>query len=214
MAGARGPIDVEQLATLMRIANWDLRALVERDPALDGMATTFTGLFLSPAGVLLLAHTGDSRAYLLRDGAMSRETRDDSFVQLLIDSGIVGPADAAFHPHRNVITASLRGGEDDRIALTELPARPGDRWLLCSDGVTDYLPDQELIDVLAAGGPQTAADAIVRLALTAGSRDNVTAVVCDVVADAAWDDRPIFSGSAGDRFTESVDEAPGGRESA
>ena len=204
MAGARGPIEVEQLATLMRIANWDLRALVERDSALDGMATTFTGVFVSPAGKILLAHTGDSRAYLLRDGAMSRETRDDSFVQLLVDSGVVGQADAASHPQRNVITASLRGGEDDRIAVTERPARHGDRWLLCSDGVSDYVPDDALIDVLTAGAPQEAADAVVQLALEAGSRDNVTAVVCDVAEDVAPHRRPVFHGAAQDRFSESI----------
>nr|WP_133544967.1 protein phosphatase 2C domain-containing protein [Microbacterium sp. BK668] len=212
MAGAREPIEVEQLATLLRIANWDLRALVERDPALDGMATTFTGLFVAPGGTLLLAHTGDSRAYLLRDGAMSRETRDDSFVQLLVDSGVVRPADAAFHPQRNVITASLRGGEDDRIALMEPSVRVGDRWLLCSDGVSDYVPDEELVALLAQGDAQTAAEAVVGLALTAGSRDNVTAVVGDVVPDPAWTVRPVFHGAARDRFTESLDG--GNRESA
>ncbi|QIG41330.1 serine/threonine-protein phosphatase [Microbacterium sp. 4R-513] len=206
VAGARGPVDVEQLATLLRIANWDLRALVERDPSLDGMATTFTGLFVSPAGILLLAHTGDSRAYLLRDGAMSRETRDDSFVQLLIDSGVVQPADAAFHPHRNVITASLRGAEDDRIALIERPARAGDRWMLCSDGLSDYVPDQEIIGLLAVGDAQAAADSIVALALAAGTRDNVTVVVADIVDDPEWAHRPAFYGSASGRFIESLDE--------
>lgn len=204
MAGARGPIDGDQLATLMRIANWDLRALVERDPALDGMATTFTGVFFSSAGAILLAHTGDSRAYLLRDGAMSRETRDDSFVQMLVDSGVVGQADAASHPQRNVITASLRGGEDDRIAVAERPARRGDRWLLCSDGVSDYVPDDAIIEVLAAGAPQAAAAAVVQLALEAGSRDNVTAVVCDVVEQVAGTRGPVFHGAARDRFSESI----------
>jgi protein phosphatase len=202
VAGLRGAVDAPQLATLLRIANWDLRARVERDPSLDGMATTFTGLFASPTGAILLAHTGDSRAYLLRGGAMSRETRDDSFVQLLIDSGIVKPADAAFHPHRNVITASLRGADNDRIALSEQQPRPGDRWLLCSDGVTDYLPESAIVDTLAQGGPQTAADALVQLALTAGSRDNVTAVVCDVVDGEDDDAGRRFFGSAAIRFVE------------
>lgn len=206
VAGTRGPLDVDQLATQLRVANWDLRAHVEREPALEGMATTFTGIFLSPAGSLLLAHAGDSRAYLLRGGAMSRETRDDSFVQLLIDTGVVQPADAAFHPHRNVITASMRGGDDDRIALGEREARPGDRWLLTSDGVTDYVDDGELCDVLAEGDCADAAAAIVDLALRAGSRDNVTAVVCEVVPGSTATGAPEFAGSAATRFAESLDE--------
>lgn len=213
VAGTRAALDVDQLATRLRIANWDLRAQVERRPELDGMATTFTGVFVSPAGTLLLAHAGDSRAYLLRDGAMSRETRDDSFVQLLIDSGVVRPADAAFHPHRNVITASLRGGDDDRIALGEREARAGDRWLLCSDGVTDYVDDGDLCDVLAEGAPADAAAAIVGLALHTGSRDNVTAVVCDVVRGATATGAADFAGSAAIRFVESIDEVDD-RESA
>lgn len=206
IAGVRGPVEVDKLATLLSIANWDLRAYVERDPSLEGMATTFTGIFLSPGETLLLAHAGDSRAYLLRDGAMSRETRDDSFVQLLVESGVVRPADAAFHPHRNVITASMRGGEDDRIALAEQDARPGDRWLLCSDGVSDYLSDSDIRDALAEGDPDTSAAAIVELALTAGSRDNVTAVVCDVVRDVESSEAPVFVGSAATRFQESLDD--------
>jgi protein phosphatase len=206
VAGARGALEVDQLATLLRVANWDLRAQVERDPLLEGMATTFTGLFAGTAGNVLLAHTGDSRAYLLREGALSRETRDDSFVQLLIDNGVVQQADAAFHPHRHVITASLRGGDDDRIALAEREARLGDRWLLCSDGVTDYVGESDLHDLLATGDAETAAFRIVERALSAGSRDNVTAVVCDIVAEARSSASPIFAGSAATRYSEAFDD--------
>ncbi len=84
-------MDADGLLVRIREANWDIRAHVERDPALEGMATTFTGIFLSTTGDLLLAHTGDSRAYLLRDGEFSRETRDDSYVQALVDHGIIPP---------------------------------------------------------------------------------------------------------------------------
>ena len=81
-------LDADHLAVSVRTANWDLRAHVERDPALQGMATTFTGLFVSHAGTLLLAHTGDSRAYRLRDGVLTQQTRDDSLVQVLVDRGL------------------------------------------------------------------------------------------------------------------------------
>ncbi|MFH8252368.1 PP2C family protein-serine/threonine phosphatase [Microbacterium sp. B2969] len=206
VAEADGALDLDELAISLRIANWELRARAERDPALEGMATTFTGLLVTPAGGLVLAHTGDSRAYLLRRSAMSRETRDDSFVQLLVDSGVVRAADAASHPHRNVITASLHGADDDLVVLAEREARPGDRWLLCSDGVTDYLPDHAIATLLDDGDPLTAAQAIVDYALSAGSRDNVTAVVCDVVTDAVRHSSAHFHGAAAEVDLTPLDE--------
>ena len=145
------------------------------------MATTFTGLFVSQTRPLLLAHTGDSRAYLLRDGVLTRETRDDSFVQALVDHGLIAAEAAASHPRRNIITASLAGARTTRSSVVDRDPRPGDRWLLCSDGVTDYLPDDELMRVLPpAPSPEAASARLVASALEAGTRDNVTAVVCDV----------------------------------
>ncbi len=141
---------------------------------------------------------------------LTRQTRDDSFVQLLVDSGIVRAADAASHPHRNLITASLRGGEDDAVTILEREGREGDRWLLCSDGLTDYVPEPEIAAVLGGGDVGDAARALVDLALHAGSRDNVSAVVCDVVVatrarrSAA---EPDFAGSAAERFTEGLESA-------
>ncbi|WP_457098264.1 PP2C family protein-serine/threonine phosphatase [Microbacterium sp. P5_E9] len=209
-AGLSGSLDPDMLATRLRIANWDLRAHVERDRTLEGMATTFTGLFSSTAGGLILAHAGDSRAYLLQGGVLTRQTRDDSFVQLLVDSGIVRAADAASHPHRNLITASLRGGDDDAVTILEREGREGDRWLLCSDGLTDYVPEPEIAVVLGGGDVGEAARALVDLALQAGSRDNVSAVVCDVVVatrarlSAA---ETAFAGSAAERFAEGLESA-------
>ncbi len=208
VAGRVSVADAEALAIRIREANWDLRAHVERDEALRGMATTFTGLFVSQTGRLLLAHTGDSRAYLLRDGSLTRETRDDSFVQVLVDHGLIAAEAAASHPRRNIITASLAGAEDDAAHVVDREPRPGDRWLLCSDGVTDYLGDDELMRALATGGsPQAVSAALVASALGAGSRDNVTAVVCDVEhsPDPSADDRPTFYGAAADRFCEDLD---------
>ena len=205
-----GGLDADGLLVRIREANWDIRAHVERDPALEGMATTFTGIFLSTTGDLLLAHTGDSRAYLLRDGEFSRETRDDSYVQVLVDRGLLDPAAAVSHPRRNIITASLGGGEADIVSVTPRELRTGDRWLLCSDGVTDYVPELDLADILrAAVSVEQAAADVVALALEAGTRDNVTAVVCDVVDDAADASpmSPVFSGSAARFFAEDVETA-------
>ncbi|MFG6445976.1 PP2C family protein-serine/threonine phosphatase [Microbacterium sp. P07] len=200
--------DPETLVIRIREANWDIRAHVERDPALRGMATTFTGLFLGASGDLLVAHTGDSRAYLLRDGWFTRETRDDSYVQALVDHGLLAPEAAATHPRRNIITASLGGGEDDTISVQERQPLVGDRWLLCSDGLTDYVPELDIVELLRRA--DTSADAaadIVALALEAGTRDNVTAVVCDIVDDPSSAESPVFYGSAGRYFTEDVETA-------
>ncbi|WP_159499598.1 PP2C family serine/threonine-protein phosphatase [Microbacterium sp. 18062] len=199
--------DPEQLLARIREANWDLGAHVRRDPTLQGMATTFTGIFVAPGDRLLLAHTGDSRAYLLRHAQLERQTRDDSYVQALVDSGLLAPEAAASHPRRNIITASLGGGEEDIVSVAERFPVVGDRWLLCSDGVSDYLDDEEIgLMLLRHRDVAAAASALVRLALESGSRDNVTAVVCDVEegeADAA--EQAMFAGSAGELFQEHLD---------
>ncbi|GAA2015913.1 PP2C family protein-serine/threonine phosphatase [Microbacterium ulmi] len=207
VSGMHGPVTPSQLLTRIREANWDLRAHVQRNPALDGMATTLTGVFATPDDTLVLAHTGDSRAYRLREGRMSRQTRDDSFVQVLVDRGLMSAEEAASHPHRNVITASLHGGDDDVVTLAEFDMMIGDRWLLCSDGMTDYVPEQDIETLLATGDPAHASYALVRLALDAGSRDNVTAVVGEVTDAETAAERPQFHGAAADLFNEQLESA-------
>ena len=201
-------LDADGLLVRIREANWDIRAHVERDPALQGMATTFTGVFLGATSELLLAHTGDSRAYLLRDGEFSRQTRDDSYVQSLVDHGIISPEAAAAHPRRNIITASLAGSEGDVVSVASHVPRLGDRWVLCSDGLTDYVPESDVARLVAdAADPRSAAATAVELALDAGTRDNVTVVVCDVVDDDIPANEPVFFGSAARWFTEDVETA-------
>lgn len=211
VAGGSRVDDAEALARRIRGANWDLGAHVRRDPALTGMATTFTGIWFARDGALLLAHTGDSRAYLLREGHLIRQTRDDSFVQSLVDQGVVREEDAMSHPRRNIITASLRGDDNDVVRVTERLALPGDRWLLCSDGISDYLPDEVIAAVLrSVASEQEAADRLMAAALDAGSRDNVTAVVGDiVVGDRDEDDAPDFAGATAVRFTERFGDRAG-----
>jgi protein phosphatase len=210
-AGRIGTVDPESLAVSVRAANWDLRAHVERDPTLSGMATTFTGVFVSDADTLLLAHTGDSRAYLLRDAVLTQQTRDDSYVQALVERGLVRAEDAASHPRRNLITASLSGGERDRVVVVEYEARAGDRWVLCSDGLSDYVPHEEIAEAVAHRSAPDAAAGAVALALRAGTRDNVTVVVCDVEVGAAQSlsagSGASFYGAAAARFTEGLESA-------
>ena len=203
VAGGAGMADADTFSMRVRGANWDIGAHVRRDPDLAGMATTFTGLWLDGHDGLLLAHTGDSRAYLLREDALVRQTRDDSYVQGLVDRGLVSPAEAMNHPRRNIITASLRGDAGDLVNVVQHAPRRGDRWLLCSDGVSDYLPDDEIHAVLGAPtDPSAAAAALVSVALEAGSRDNVTAVVCDVDQGVRGAEQPVWAGAAAVRFTE------------
>ncbi len=200
--------DAAALADRIREANWDIGAHVRRDPALAGMATTFTAVWFTAAQTLLLTHTGDSRAYLMREGKLIRQTRDDSFVQVLVEHGIVREEDAMSHPRRNIITASLRGDATDLVRVAEQVPVIGDRWMICSDGVSDYLPDDAIAAVLTANADSDdAAHELVRLSLEAGSRDNVTAIVADVIEGAPTADAPHFAGSASARFAEDLDFA-------
>lgn len=190
-------IDDDALHALLASANAEL-AQRATDPSLAGLATTFTGVFFG-AGTIRVAHIGDSRAYLLRDGAGTRVTHDDSYVQLLVDSGLLPPEEAWQHPQRNLILQSLAGSAEDaaHVALQTLEPRAGDRWLLCSDGLTDYVAESEVLALLADPDPEAAADALVAAALAADTRDNVTVAVCDVVPEP--DPSPArVAGAAGD----------------
>jgi PPM family protein phosphatase len=206
-AGWHGVDDVDDLSVRLRSANWDLRARIEEEPSVDGMATTITGLVVARGGGVLLMHAGDSRAYRLRGDEFTRQTRDDSLVQALVDQGVVSEAEAAFHPRRNIVTASLTGSDDDRFAVVEADAVADDRWLLVSDGVSDYVPDLLLHSVLASGHrPAEAAAAIVQLATEAGSRDNITAVVCDILPGRPEAEPARFAGSAAALFDDWLED--------
>ncbi len=151
------------------------------DPGLAGMGTTLTAVALSNRGEYVVANVGDSRTYLLRGGRLRRLTRDQSLVQVLIDSGALTEEEARRHPQRSVVLEALDGIERPLPPVERVRARRGDRLLLCSDGVSDYLTDRELARALTDRDASAAVAAITRLALAHGSRDNVTAIVADVV---------------------------------
>ena len=172
-----------RLRSAIAAANADLALRVQREPGLAGMATTFTGVFCG-AQEVTVAHIGDSRAYLLHDGRGRRVTRDDSLVQLLLESQMIGEDDAQNHPQRNIILRSLTGSvtDADKVVLQNVPAHAGDQWLLSSDGLTDYVLEDEVLRVLeTAPTPDAAADSLLAAALAADSRDNITVAVSDVV---------------------------------
>jgi PPM family protein phosphatase len=159
----------------------NLAALVEREPALQGMGTTLTVVLRSGTRIGLL-HVGDSRGYVLRDGTLEQITHDHTLVQTLVDAGRITADEARVHPQRNIITRTLdgTGSIEPDLSLREL--RVGDRLLLCSDGLSGVVSKDTLTEVLTAADlPARAADDLVSLALRAGSPDNVTCVVADVV---------------------------------
>src|SRR3954471_14549247 len=161
-------------------------------PATAGMSTTVTAVALDDEGCVV-ANVGDSRTYLLRPGALTQLTRDASWVQLMLDSGELTPEQARDHPQRSLVLAALDGEPGHQPALTRLAARSGDRLLLCSGGLSDMVDDATIAQTLRIPDRAACAARLIELALDAGGRDNVSAVVADVAprrdAATAWSDR-------------------------
>jgi protein phosphatase len=173
---------LEQLAGAVHRTHDKLADLVAESPELEGTSTTVTaGLFDGTR--LAMVHVGDSRAYLLRDRTLSQLTKDHSFVQGLVDEGRITEDEARVHPHRNLILRVVDGVHEPEPDVTTVPLEVGDRLLFCSDGCSGVLAGDELADLLAADSVDHAAGALVQAALEAGSSDNVTVVVAEVVAD-------------------------------
>lgn len=166
----------------IEVASERIRRAVEEDSERQGMGTTLTALLFARTGsCLALAHVGDSRAYLFREGVLKQITRDDTFVQMLVDQGLITPDQAHSHPRRAVVTQALQGGEVSPAYATMVPW-PGDRWLLCSDGLSNVVRADTLAEVLAEHPDREAcARRLIDLALRAGGPDNVTVVIADVV---------------------------------
>ncbi|WP_432542564.1 Stp1/IreP family PP2C-type Ser/Thr phosphatase [Kineococcus sp. SYSU DK002] len=171
----------QHLHDAIEAANEQLRRRVETEPDLSGMGTTVTAI-LRAGSRLVLAHIGDSRGYLLRDGRLTQLTKDHSYVQSLIDEGRISPEEAERHPQRSVIMRVLTGRGDDEADVSVREARPGDRYLLCSDGLSGVVSHDTLAETLAAGAdPDTTCQRLVELALRGGGPDNITCLVADVV---------------------------------
>ncbi|MGI8870965.1 MAG: protein phosphatase 2C domain-containing protein [Mycobacteriales bacterium] len=205
---AQPPEDVESaLRDAITLANRRLREAVRREPSLSGMGTTLTALLLADDR-LGMAHIADSRAYRLRDGGLEQITRDETLVQTLIDEGRLSPAEARRHPYRSVILRSLTGEEVEPVLATSSP-RPGDRYLLCSDGLTDYAELSSITAALELAAPGEVAERLIDLALAGGGGDNVTCIVADVIDGEPDDSAPAIVGAAAD--TEPATEISGRR---
>jgi protein phosphatase len=170
---------LQDMLAALQNANDRIEAAVADDDARDGMGTTVTALLFTGDSVAAL-NVGDSRCYLIRDGELTQLTRDDTYVQALVDQGVLTPDDARRHPQRALVTQAVQGGPF-RPAGRMIPVRAGDRFLLCSDGLTDYVADDIIAETLRANPDRkNAAAELVHRTLDAGAPDNVTVIVADI----------------------------------
>jgi serine/threonine protein phosphatase PrpC len=202
---ALAPLDEDDpgddLLTELRDATVEGNAAITRHvadaPDLEGMGTTLTAILFA-GNRLGLVHIGDSRAYQLRDGYLTQITKDDTFVQSLIDEGRITEEEAHTHPQRSLLLRAITGQDVDP-SLTIREARAGDRYLLCSDGLSGVVSDETLAETLQAyRDPRECADRMIELALRGGGPDNITCIVADVVDIDFGEDAPIVGGSIGD----------------
>ncbi|XVU22317.1 PP2C family protein-serine/threonine phosphatase [Actinoplanes sp. CA-054009] len=173
---------LQDLLGALQTANGRIEAAVADDDARDGMGTTVTAIMLSGDRVAAL-NVGDSRCYLVRDGEMQQVTRDDTYVQALVDQGVLSAEDARRHPQRALVTQAVQGGPF-RPTGRMIPVQAGDRFLLCSDGLSDYVEDAVIRQTLLDNADRkTAAAELVHRTLENGAPDNVTVIVADVTED-------------------------------
>jgi PPM family protein phosphatase len=196
---------LDTLAHAVTEANNAISHLVDENPRLDGMGTTLTAL-LWAGRRLGLVHVGDSRAYLLRDGELQQITHDHTFVQTLVDEGRITAEEAGQHPQRSLLMRALdgRGNPDPDLSVREV--RLGDRYLLCSDGLSGVVPFETIAEALSISDPDAAVEKLVGLALEAGGPDNITCIVADVVeSDTAPAEHPLVVGAAAERRRSKAD---------
>jgi protein phosphatase len=194
---------VDELADAVADANRAIRRCVADDPQKEGMGTTLTALWFDGEWFNLV-HIGDSRAYRLREGGFEQITVDDTYVQMLVDEGRITAEEAERHPQRSLLLRAL-GASEVEPAFQTIKGVPGDRLVLCSDGLSGPVSDADIARTLqTAASPQAAAETLVQQALDAGAPDNVTVLVADVVADDPGEQRQIIGGAAADaRLAES-----------
>ncbi|MDN5657884.1 PP2C family serine/threonine-protein phosphatase [Brevibacterium sandarakinum] len=174
---------LEILRTSILEANDRICRGVAEQPELAGMGTTVTALLRAPGNRFALAHIGDSRGYVLRDGELQTVTHDHTFVQMLVDEGRITPDEAETHPQRSVVMKVLGDvGASPDLDLTLREAHVGDRWMLCSDGLTGFADVDDIARLLTdVSDPDECCRQLIDLALAGGGADNVTVVIGDVL---------------------------------
>ena len=177
-----------------------IRAVIEADADLAGMGTTVTSLYWMGERIALV-HVGDSRAYLMRGGVLTQLTHDHTFVQTLIDAGRITEEEAAIHPRRSLIMRALDGLNPVEPDLSVREARVGDRYLLCSDGLSGVMSADEMAGLMRDGDPTGSVTRLVEFALERGAPDNVTVVIADVIdSESSGEENviPVVVGAAGE----------------
>jgi PPM family protein phosphatase len=206
---------LDALAAAVAAARNTLHDMSVSDPAVEGMGTTLTALLWAGAQVAV-CHIGDSRAYLLRDGDLYQITRDHTLIQSLVDEGKLSPAAAANHPQRSLIMRALQGSTDADPDLAMHEALLGDRYLLCSDGLTDVVGDEAVHGVLSTvPDADQAVNQLIALAIRNGGPDNITCIVADVIDPADGPETPtvetMLAGAAANGDVSSLLSAATGR---
>jgi PPM family protein phosphatase len=190
-----GDAMVDALRSAVETANQQLRDAVDANPALEGMGTTLTAMLFSGTKFGMV-HVGDSRAYLLRDGEFVQVTKDDTYVQMLVDEGRISAEEATSHPQRSLLTRALDGRDiDPEYSVRQ--AVPGDRYLICSDGLSGVVSAETIGQSLREYvDPSQCVDRLVQLALRSGGPDNVTVIIADVTDEDIVEQRPVVGGAA------------------
>ena len=191
---------IASLKTGILEANAMLASTVQEHPELEGMGTTFSGIYRH-GNQIITAHIGDSRVYLARDGEVKQITADHTFVQKLVDMGRITPEEALSHPRRSVLMRVLGDvAAEPELDVALYETLPGDRWMLCSDGLSGVVPEGVMNRILTSKIPtEEAAELLVGEALEFGAPDNVTVVIADVVRSTVstdYDPSANFVGSA------------------
>ena len=177
-----------------------ISTIISEEPDLTGMGTTVTGLYWL-GGRVTIVHVGDSRAYLFRDNNLQQLTHDHTYVQTLVDAGRITEEQAATHPKRSLLMRALDGMNPVEADLSMREARRGDRYLLCSDGLSGFVDEADIAGSLTMADPTGCVTRLVDLALERGAPDNVTVVVADVVPVEDDEDdvfTPVVVGAAGE----------------
>ncbi len=206
---------VDALRAAVEAANQQIRAAVDENPAMEGMGTTLTGMLFG-GNRFGMVHIGDSRAYLLRDSDFGQITRDDTYVQLLVDEGRITPEEANTHPQKSLLMRALDGRDADpeysvRQAVT------GDRYLICSDGLSGVVSDETIAATMKEySDPNQCAERLIQLALRGGGPDNITVIIADVTDEDIVEESPVVGGAAAnDRgMTSTAESTPAARASA
>jgi PPM family protein phosphatase len=176
-------LEANRLKAAFKLANRKIASAIADSSDLRGMATTASAL-LAGQKTACVAHVGDSRVYVLHNGQLEQLTHDHSWVEEQVRAGTMSPSAARQHPWRNVVTRALSGGEDPEVDVTELQPAPGDRYLLCSDGLFAVVADPQIAEILGHSkmSLQEISTALINAANEGGGPDNITAVVLQVDA--------------------------------